>query len=112
VSYTLSAGFGVLGAIVLDLAVLRTRLVRRAVFWTTYPIVLVFQLIFNGVLTGRGVVVYRADAIAGPRLFWAPLEDLGFGFALVLSSLALWVWWGRHGVGRSPAEPPTRPPRR
>jgi len=43
-------------------------------------------------------VRYHPDAILGPRLVYAPVEDLVFGFALVLSSLSLWVWWGRRGV--------------
>jgi len=55
-------------------------------------------LLSNGILTGRGVVRYDPDAILGPRLVYAPVEDLVFGFALVLSSLSLWVWWGRRGV--------------
>jgi hypothetical protein len=34
---------------------------------------------------------------------YAPVEDLVFGFALVLLTLDLWVWWGRRGVQRTPA---------
>ncbi len=99
-SYTLAAVAGVLGAVLLDVALLRTRLVTRAVFWATYPIVLVAQLVSNGVLTGRGVVRYSPAGIAGPRVAYAPVEDLAFGFALVLSTLAVWVWLGRRGVRR------------
>jgi len=106
VSYTTAALLGVAGALALDLFVLRTRLVARRVFWATYPIVLTFQLIFNGVLTGRGVVRYDDAAILGPRLVSAPVEDLAFGFALALATLSTWVWLGRRGV-QSP-----RPPRR
>jgi lycopene cyclase domain-containing protein len=76
--------------------------VSRAAFWATYPIILGFQLVANGVLTGRGVVRYRADAIIGWRLFHAPVEDLLFGFALVLLTLSAWVWLGRLGVQRTP----------
>ena len=102
-TYTMAVAAGIVGVLVLDLVVLRTRLVRRRVFWASYPIVLAFQLLFNGILTGRGVVRYDPDAILGPRLVYAPVEDLVFGFALVLSALALWVWWGRRGV-----DPPDR----
>jgi lycopene cyclase domain-containing protein len=97
-SYTTAACLGALAAIALDLFVLRTRLLLRGLFWVTYPIIVGFQLLSNGILTGRGVVRYDPDAILGPRLVYAPVEDLVFGFALVLSALALWVWWGRHGV--------------
>ena len=50
-----------------DLVVLRTRMVTRPVFWLSYAIILAFQLIVNGVLTGRDVVVYDPAAIWGPR---------------------------------------------
>ena len=97
-TYTAAAAVGALAAIGLDLFVLRTRLLTRRLFWATYPIVVGFQLLSNGILTGRGVVRYHPDAILGPRLVYAPVEDLVFGFSLVLSSLSLWVWWGRRGV--------------
>jgi lycopene cyclase domain-containing protein len=98
VTYTAAAALGVLAAVLLDLALLRTRLVFRLVFWVTYAIVLVFQLVANGILTGRGVVRYAPEAILGPRLGYAPVEDLAFGFALILTTLSAWVWLGpaRH----------------
>ena len=91
-TYTEAVLLAVGVAVGMDSWVLRTRLLRQRVFWYTYPIVLGFQLVFNGVLTGRGVVRYRADAILGWRLAGAPVEDLLFGFALVLTVLAVWVW--------------------
>jgi lycopene cyclase domain-containing protein len=96
VTYTAAALLGVAGAVVVDLFVLRTRLLRRRVFWATYPIIVFFQLISNGILTGRGIVRYDPDAILGLRLVYAPVEDLLFGFALVLLTLSLWTWWGRR----------------
>ena len=98
-TYTLAAVLAMAGALTLDLVVARTRLVLRRVFWATYPVVVVFQLIFNGILTGRGVVLYDPAAIIGVRVVGAPVEDLVFGFALILMSLSVWVWWERRGVG-------------
>lgn len=104
-SYT---GLAVLGAglsVLLDQLVLRTNLLRRRLFWLSYAIVLFFQLLVNGVLTGRRIVTYNPAAIIGgarPELFgdgriaYAPVEDLLFGFALVVQSLSWWVWWGRR----------------
>jgi lycopene cyclase domain-containing protein len=86
-----------------DLVVLRTRLVTRAVFWSTYPIIITFQLLSNGILTGRHIVVYDPAAIIGWRIAYAPVEDLFFGFAMVLLTLSIWVWLGRRGVQRTPA---------
>jgi lycopene cyclase domain-containing protein len=90
-SYSALAVTAVLGVLVVDLAVLRTRMVTRPVFWIAYVIVIVFQLLMNGVLTGLDVVVYDPDAIWGPRIAYAPLEDLLFGFALVVLTLASWA---------------------
>ena len=95
-SYTVAAVLGLTGAVLIDLVLLRTRLVLGRVFWATYPIVFVFQLLFNGVLTGRGVVNYDPAAILGVRIAYAPVEDLLFGQAMVLLTLSLWVWWGRR----------------
>ena len=102
-SYTAAALLGVAAAVLIDLVVLRTRLVTSAVFWSTYPIIIVFQLLSNGILTGRRIVVYDPAAILGLRIAYAPVEDLFFGFALVLLTLSLWVWLGRRGVQRTPA---------
>lgn len=98
-SYTAAALLGVAGAVVVDLFVLRTRLLRRRVFWATYPIIVFFQLISNGILTGREIVRYDPDAILGLRVVYAPVEDLLFGFALVLLTLSVWRWWGSRGRG-------------
>jgi lycopene cyclase domain-containing protein len=96
VTYTVLAVAGVLVAVLLDLVVLGTRLVTTRAFWTAYAIVLVFQLVTNGWLTGRDIVTYADSAIVGTRVVFAPVEDLLFGFSLVLQTLAWWMWWGRR----------------
>ncbi|HSY15946.1 MAG TPA: lycopene cyclase domain-containing protein [Jatrophihabitantaceae bacterium] len=93
-TYTELALLGVLGAVLVDLVVLGTRLVSRRAFWVTYGITFSFQLILNGLLTGIPVVRYDPHTIIGPRLAYAPLEDLLFGFALVLLTLSIWVRLG------------------
>jgi lycopene cyclase domain-containing protein len=91
VSYSALAVTAVVGVLVVDLAVYRTRLVTRRAFWATYAIVLVFQLLMNGVLTGLGIVTYDPATIWGPRIAYAPVEDLLFGFAMVTLTLASWA---------------------
>jgi lycopene cyclase domain-containing protein len=91
VSYSALAVTAVAAVLLLDLVVLRTRMVARRVFWVAYLIVIVFQLLMNGVLTGLDVVVYDPDAIWGLRIAYAPVEDLLFGFALVVLTLASWA---------------------
>jgi lycopene cyclase domain-containing protein len=107
-SYTVLSVLGVALTVVLDLVVLRSRVLTRRTFWAAYVIVLAFQLITNGVLTGRQVVRYDPGTILGPRIAYAPVEDLLFGFALVTQTMAWWVFWGRRGVQRGPAAGPPR----
>jgi lycopene cyclase domain-containing protein len=95
-TYTQAALLGVAATVALDLFVLRTRLLARRAFWTAYAIVVFFQLVTNGILTGRNVVTYDGAAITGLRVVYAPVEDLLFGFALVVQTLSWWVWWGRR----------------
>ena len=102
-TYTIAALLGVAGALAVDLLILHTRLVTRLVFWATYPIVFAFQLLSNGILTGRDIVIYDPAAILGLRLVHAPVEDLLFGFAMVLLTLSIWIWLGRRGIQRGPA---------
>jgi len=91
VSYSAMAVTAVVAVLVVDLVVLRTRMVTRPVFWAAYAIIVAFQLLMNGVLTGQDVVVYDPDAIWGPRIAYAPVEDLLFGFAMVTLTLASWA---------------------
>jgi lycopene cyclase domain-containing protein len=118
VTYTQLVLVAVAGSAVLDLAVLRTRLLGRRSFWVAYAIVLGFQLLTNGWLTGRGIVTYSADAVVGGsravafgggRLLYAPVEDIGFGFALVLQALAWWAFWGRREAVRAVRPSATAP---
>jgi lycopene cyclase domain-containing protein len=91
VSYSALAATAVVAVLVVDLAVYRTRLVCRRVFWAAYAIVVVFQLLMNGVLTGLDVVTYDPGTIWGPRIAYAPVEDLLFGFAMITLTLASWA---------------------
>ena len=114
-TYTQLATLAVVASALLDVVVLRTRLLGRRTFWVSYLIILAFQLVTNGVLTGERIVRYDGSAIIGSstvtgpgagapafigdgRFAFAPVEDLLFGFALVLQTLSWWVFWGRRGV--------------
>jgi lycopene cyclase domain-containing protein len=94
-TYTQIALIAVFIAAFLDLEVLKTKLLKRKVFWTSYAIILPFQLLTNWWLTSRNIVMYSEDTILGIRIASAPLEDLFFGFALILSVMATWVYLGR-----------------
>ena len=93
-TYTQLTLLGVLIVVTLDLYVFRTKILKRKVFWVSYSIVIFFQLVTNGILTGFGIVEYDGAAIIGSstlkdspptligdgRLVYAPIEDLLFGF--------------------------------
>jgi lycopene cyclase domain-containing protein len=110
----------VIGAIAVDLWLLRTRLVARKGFWVAYAIVLFFQLLTNGVLTALHVFRYSDAVIVGGqpaddgpppffgegRIVFQPFEDLLMGFSLCLLTMALWIYWGRRGVQRTPMSGP------
>lgn len=89
-TYTQLAVSAVTFALLTDYFFLRTRLITTKRFWTSYAIIINFQLLTNWWLTSRNIVMYSPDAIMGLRIASAPAEDLLFGFALVLLVLAMW----------------------
>ena len=104
-TYTAICVVAVAAVVVLDRWVARTRLTTSRTWWSAYGIIVLFQLLTNGWLTGRGIVRYDPDTIIGGgrvafigdgRLVYAPLEDLAFGFALVLTTSVAWVWLGER----------------
>ena len=94
-SYTQISILAVIIAVILDLFIIKTVLLKRAAFWTSYAIILPFQFMTNWWLTSRNIVMYDPDVIIGIRFFSAPAEDLLFGFALILSVLSLWINLGK-----------------
>lgn len=88
--YTAGSLVAIVLAVGFDLLVTRQRMVCRARFWISYAIILFFQLIMNGFLTGLPIVTYDPAVHLGPRIANAPIEDIGFGFALVLCALTTW----------------------
>ena len=121
-SYTFLAVVGVILTIGWDLKIVKTRLLTTKIFWASYAIVVFFQLVSNGILTGFQMVRYYDDAIVGSgsvadgtpqmigdgRIFYAPFEDLLFGFALVVLSMSLWVMWERRGLQKNIRSGPPR----
>ena len=86
----------VLLAVIADLLILRTQMLTRGIFWISYGLILPFQLITNWWLTSRSIVMYSADQIIGRRLAGAPIEDLLFGFSMILMTIAIWEFCYRR----------------
>ena len=97
-TYTQLALLAVPLAILFDLFITKRKMILRRSFWTSYAIILPFQLLTNWWLTSREIVMYREPFIIGRRIASAPVEDLLFGFALILGVISLWIYWGSRGV--------------
>jgi lycopene cyclase domain-containing protein len=57
-----------------------------------------FQLLTNSWLTTNEIVIYSAEQIIGRRLAGAPIEDLLFGFSMILLTLSLWERFKPRGI--------------
>jgi lycopene cyclase domain-containing protein len=87
-------------AVIFDLFILRTQIVTRGIFWLTYSLILPFQLLTNWWLTSKNIVMYSSSSIIGRRLAGAPIEDLLFGFSLIVMTLSLWNYSTRKEVDK------------
>jgi lycopene cyclase domain-containing protein len=83
-------------AVVLDLFVLRSQMMTRGIFWLTYFLILPFQLLTNWWLTSNEIVMYALSDITGQRLAGAPIEDLLFGFSMILLTISAWEFFKKR----------------
>lgn len=86
----------VLVAVMLDLFVIRSKMLTRGIFWLTYGLILPFQLLTNWWLTSKQIVKYEEAEIIGTRLAGAPIEDLLFGFSMIVLTLSLWDYFAKR----------------
>lgn len=91
----------VIFAILVDLFILRTQMITRGIYWLTYALIFPFQLLTNWWLTSKNIVQYSPTQIIGRRLAGAPIEDLLFGFSMILLTLALWEFFSER---KAPAD--------
>lgn len=71
----------------------RTGIFRRGQYWLAMAIVFAFQVLVDGWLTKLSdpIVLYAPRQMLGVRFpLDIPIEDFGFGFALVTAVLVLW----------------------
>lgn len=104
--YTVATVLAVVVVVALDLWGLRTRLVTTSTFWISLAIMWFFQIFVDGWLTklSSPIVLYEPDRFSGVRVFFdSPIEDFGFGFALILLTLSVWEALGRRDRGRAAA---------
>lgn len=93
--YTVLTVIAVLATIALELVVFRTGIFGTAQYWLTMLIVFGFQVLVDGWLTklSAPIVIYHPDQMLGVRFPWdVPVEDYGFGFAMVTLTILMWRW--------------------
>ena len=97
--YTVVTLVAVAGVVGVELLWTRTGIFRTAQYWVTMAIVFFFQVLVDGWLTKLSdpIVLYAPAQFAGIRFpFDIPIEDFGFGFAIVTGTIVAWQVAGRR----------------
>lgn len=94
--YTLLAIAGVIISVIVDVLVLRTRLVLNKKFWVFWVVMFILIFIINGYLTWRPIVLYGEGHYLGIRLFTIPIEDFLYGFSLLTLNISIWEFFSRR----------------
>jgi len=97
--YTILAVAGVVLAIIVDMLVLKTRLMLNKKFWIFWCVMFVLIFIINGYLTWRPIVLYGEEHYLGIKLFTIPIEDFFYGFALLTLNIAIWEFYNKKTAG-------------
>ena len=91
-SYTQITVYALILSVLFDMFISRISLLATLRFWLSYAIIVPFQLVTNWWLTSREIVVYNQEMIIGLRIAGAPIEDLVFGFAMILAVMSMWEY--------------------
>ncbi|CAI9401966.1 lycopene cyclase domain-containing protein [Aestuariimicrobium sp. T2.26MG-19.2B] len=95
--YTALTVFAVVAVALVEVVWLRTGLFRRLQYWLAMAIVFAFQVPVDGWLTklSNPIVLYSPQEHLGLRAPWdIPVEDFGFGWAMVTLTLLMWCRLG------------------
>lgn len=92
--YTVLAVVSVVTMVCAELFWYKTGIFGSAQYWLSMVIVNFFQILVDGWLTkANGTIVnYAPGQISGLRVGWhTPIEDFGFGFAMITLVLVMWI---------------------
>lgn len=98
--YTVLTAVAIVGVVALEVLAWRTGIFRTFRYWLALLIVFGFQVPVDGWLTKQSapIVLYDETEMLGVRFPWdIPVEDFGFGFAMVTLTLLLWERSARSG---------------
>ncbi len=99
--YTVATLVAVLGVVAIEVFWARTGIFGSLRYWLAMAIVFSFQVLVDGWLTRLAdpVVRYAPEQFLGVRFpLGIPVEDFGFGFALVTAVIITWEVLGRREV--------------
>lgn len=91
--YTVLTVLAVLAVVIVEVRWLRTGIFASAQYWFAMAIVGFFQCLVDGWLTKLSdpIVIYHPGQFLGVRFPWdIPIEDFGFGFAMVTLTILVW----------------------
>jgi lycopene cyclase domain-containing protein len=97
--YTLATLAAVVVVVAIELFWARTGIFRTLQYWLAMAIVFFFQVLVDGWLTklSEPIVRYAPEHFLGIRFpLDIPIEDFGFGFALVTAVIIAWNIAGRR----------------
>jgi len=84
----------IIAVVVVELAWFRTGVFKTAQYWIAIAITWLFQSIVDGWLTklSAPIVIYNPAQQSGLRFPWdIPIEDFGFGWAMVTLTILVWT---------------------
>lgn len=107
-AYPVATLLTMLAVVLIEVLWLRTGVFRSAQYWVAMAIMFAFQVPVDGWLTKLSdpIVIYNPETTLGVRFPWdIPIEDFGFGFAMLTLTIIVWKALGRR---RSATEPGAR----
>ena len=96
--YPLLTVISIVLVVLAELAWFRTGIFRSIQYWVSIAIVWMFQILIDGWLTklSAPIVIYNPAQQSGLRFPWdIPVEDFGFGWAMVTLTILVWTRLGR-----------------
>jgi lycopene cyclase domain-containing protein len=94
--YTVLTVLADVAVVAAEVVFFKTGIFATAQYWLSMAIVFAFQVLVDGWLTklSAPIVIYNPQEMLGLRVPWdIPIEDFGFGFAMVTLAILLWRRW-------------------
>lgn len=106
--YTIATVVACAVVVLIELRWAKTGIFTTAQYWLAMLIVFAFQVLVDGWLTKLSdpIVLYSPEHFSGIRVGWdSPIEDFGFGFALVTAVLIAWEYGKRRAAAAARMRP-------